>query len=162
MIYGPRVKAVGGAEFYQAKGKDKIQRYSPVEAIMIHFTEHQLITYQCAIDRSTGNSLNVRVKRFFYKDVVSAETESKDFSLEESNINSKWLAANPDVKKYIVNGKLQLNDSETFRLTTSAGTYVEVALNIPYFIEGTQGDLSDRLADQAISATNKMLLSKKV
>lgn len=161
-IYGPRVTSVGGAEFYIRKGKDKRKRYSPVEAIIIHFTEHQLITYQCAIDLTTGNSLNVRVKRFFYKDVVSAETESKDFALEEKSISKKLLAANPSIKKYIVNGILQLNGSETFKLTTSAGTFVEVALRIPQFIEGTEGDLSDKLADQAISAINKMLLSKKI
>jgi len=162
MLYGPRLESVGGAEFNYQRGKDNVLRYSLVETTTIHFTEHQLITYQCAIDLTTGNSLNVRVKRFFYKDVVSAETETKDYTYDEKNISKKFFEMNPSARKHIVNGKLQLNGSETFRLTTTAGTAVEIALNIPQFLEGNQGDLSDRLADQAISAINKMLLSKKV
>lgn len=162
MLYGPRLESTGGAEFNYQRGKDNVFRYSLVETTTIHFTEHQLLTYQCAIDLTTGNSLNVRVKRFFYKDVVSAETETKDYTYDEKNISKKFFEMNPGARKYIVNGKLQLNGSETFRLTTTAGTAVEIALNIPQFLEGNQGDLSDRLADQAISAINKMLLSKKV
>ena len=162
MLYGPRLETVGGAEFNYQSGKDKVIRYSLVETTTIHFTEHQLITYQCAIDLTTGNSLNVRVKRFFYKDVVSAETETKDYTYEEKNISKQFFENNPNAKKYIVNGKLQVNDSETFRLTTTAGTAVEIALKIPQFLVGAEGDFSDRLADQAISAINKMLLSKKV
>jgi len=162
MLKGPKLKSVGGAECYVQLGKDNIRRYSLVEALMIHFTEHQLITYQCVIDMITGNSLNVKVKRFFYKDVVSAETETTDYTLNEREISKKFLSQNPNAKKYIVNGKLQINGSESFRLTTSAGTAIEITLSIPNFIESNQGDLTDKLADQAIHSINKMLLSKKV
>lgn len=162
MICGPRLESVGGAEFNYHEGKDRKFRYSLVETTTILFTEHQLITYQCVIDLTTGNSLNVRVKRFFYKDVVSAETETKDYTYEDKNISKKFFEMNPHAKKYIVNGKLQLNGSETFRLTTTAGTAIEIALRIPQLLVGSEGDLSDRLADQAIGAINKMLLSKKI
>lgn len=162
MLYGPRIESVGGAEFNYQRGSDKVLRYSLVETTTIHFTEHQLITYQCAIDLITGNSLNVRVKRYFYKDVVSAETETKDYTYDEKNISKKFYDLNPEARRYIVNGKLQLNGSETFRLTTTAGTAVEIALNIPQFLDFRNSDIADRLADQAISAINKMLLSKKV
>lgn len=162
MLYGTRIESAGGAEFYYTKGKDKKPRYSPVDSTVILFTEHQLIAYQCAIDLTTGNSLNANVKRFFYKDVVSAETEAEDLTLDERNISKKFLQMYPEAKKYIVNGKLQLNGSETFRLTTSAGTAVKIRLSIPNFIESNQEDLSDRLADNAIRSVNKMLLAKKV
>lgn len=163
-IYGTRLESAGGAEFYYKKGKDKKPRYSPVDSNVILFTEHQLISYQCAIDLTTGNSLNQNVKRFFYKDVVSAETESEDITVDVKNISNKVLQMYPEAKKYIVNGKLQINDSETFRLTTSAGTAVKIRLSIPTFIESNQSDLdlSDRLADEAIRSVNKMLISKKV
>jgi hypothetical protein len=94
--------------------------------------------------------------------VVSAETETKDYTYDEKNISKKFYDLNPEARRYIVNGKLQLNGSETFRLTTTAGTAVEIALNIPQFLDFRNSDIADRLADQAISAINKMLLSKKV
>ena len=63
--------AIRRIEPFVKRGKDKLIRYSPIEITIIHFTEHQLVTYQCAFDLTIGEPLNARIKRFFYRTVCN-------------------------------------------------------------------------------------------
>ena len=72
-------------------------------------TQHQIISFQCSFDLLTGNCLNESTDEYFYKDVVSVAT--------------KTISLTYSTEKF---GTLQLNAAETFVLTTSGGTSVEI------------------------------------
>ena len=60
-------------------------------------------------------------------------------------------------------GTVQLNSAETFELTTSGGTSVEVTLKDPSLIEMMGGgDIPTTRAEKAIQTVRKMLREKKV
>jgi hypothetical protein len=159
LVTGPKLRGLGGAQFAIRRGKDQVIRFTPIDATIINFMEHQLVLYQCTLDLTTGKPLNESVDEYFYKDVVSAATQSKSFTCE---LDKKALVYFPQAKKAIVNGKLQLNSAEHFVLTTSGGTSISMVLSDPTLAEGLGGGtIPTQLADQAVQAVRKMLREKK-
>ena len=105
----------------------------------------QIISYQCCLDLLTGNYLNESTDEYFYKDVVSiaTKTESKTYSSDKF-------------------GDVQLNAAETFVLTTSGGTSIEMVLRDPKLIEMMGGgNIPTTEAERAIQVVRKMLREKK-
>jgi hypothetical protein len=162
MVVSPRFWLIGGAAVGIKKGRDNIVRYIPVGATVIQFTEHQLVTYQCALDLTTGNFLSESVDEYFYVDIVNVSTRSRSMTIDESTISNKFMNANPLIKKHVVNGKLQLNAAEVFELTTTGGNSVSVMLREPTLLDSSGGgELPTYLADQAVHAVRQMVKSKK-
>ncbi len=134
VVYGPRFWNVGGAEVGIRKGKDNVVRFMPIGVTVINFTPHQLVAYQCAVDLTTGNALSESTDEYFYRDVVSVATQSKTMTWDKASLAAKALSATP-LASLMVGGKLQFNAAETFVLTTSGGTSIEVLLRDPKLIE---------------------------
>ncbi len=160
-VWGPRFWNVGGAAVSFKKGKDKFFRYTPIGVSVINFTSSQLVVYQCALDLNTGNPLSEGTKEYFYKDVVSVATQAMSKTFRKGELSAKGLRG-PLKKALDSAGTLQLDDAETFVLTTSGGTSVEVVLKVPNLIEKLGGgDIPTTVADKAIQSVRKMLREKK-
>lgn len=145
VVTGPRFWNISNAEFAFKKGKDNVARYTPTEVSVINFTADQLLIYTCVLDSITGNPLNESTDEYFYRDVVSVSTKTKSL--------------NVDIKGQ---GALQLNSAETFELTTSGGTSIEVVLRAPNLTEMMGGgDVPTTKAEKAIQTVRKMLRERK-
>ena len=145
LITGPQFWDIAGAEVHWKKGNDGILRFTPMNSTVINFTPNQLLSFQCVLDLITGNTLNQSTDEFFYKDVVSVSTKtiSKTIQLKD--------------------GPVQMNDAETFSLTTSGGTDIKVILRDRQLIEKMGGgDIPITNAEKAIQTVRKMLREKKV
>ena len=160
VVYGPRFWNVGGAEVGVKKGADGVIRFMPLGVTVINFTQNQLAAYQCALDLMTDNALSESTDEYFYRDVVSVATQSKSLTWDRAAIPSA-LVKGP-LKGLISHGKLQLNAAETFVLTTSGGTSIEVVLQDPQLIKSAGGgSIPTQMAEKAVQAVRKMLREKK-
>lgn len=145
VVTGPRLWNTGGADILHKKGGDNTLRFTPINISVLNMTQHQIVSYQCCLDLTTGNYLNESTDEYFYKDVVSVatKTESKTYTLDKG-------------------GTIQLNAAEVFALTTSGGTSVEIVLRDPKLIEMMGGgNIPTTEADKAIQVVRKMLREKK-
>jgi hypothetical protein len=147
IITGPRLSNLGPAPFGYRKGKDNILRFTPVNATIINFTQNQLLVYRCALDLISGNPVNEATDEYFYRDVVSVQTSSETVTV---SLPGKQFQG------------LQLNAAETFKLTTSGGTSVSMALRDPSLIEKMGGgEIPTTTAERAIQTIRRMLREKK-
>lgn len=161
MVYGPRFWNIGGAEVGIKKGKDGIVRFMPLGVTVINFTQNQLVAYQCALDLTTGNPLSESTDEYFYRDVVSVSTQSKTLTWDRAMLSARALSEGP-LSALLTTGKLQFNAAETFVLTTSGGTSIEVVLRDPQFIESAGGgSIPTEMAEKAVQTVRKMLREKK-
>jgi hypothetical protein len=162
VVIGPRFRNLAGALFGFRRGADDRARFTPVHVTIINFTEHQLVTYQCALDLTTGKPLNECVSEYFYNDVVSVATQSDALTYSLSDLDERLVSKIPKLKDSAVNGQIQVNSAETFILSTSGGTSVRVELNDPVLIrELGGGELPLEWAENAVQAVRKMLREKK-
>jgi hypothetical protein len=161
VVTGLRFWNVGGAELGVKLGKDDRIRFTPVGVTIINFTQHQLVAYQCALDLMTGNPLSESTEEYFYRDVVSVSTQAESKSWDKSMLSESGLKRTP-LSSMVRGGKLQFNAAETFVLTTSGGTSLEVVLRDPTLIEAAGGGyIPTELADKAIKSVRRMLREKK-
>lgn len=146
MVVGPRFWNIANAEVAYKKGKDGVLRFTPMGVSVLNFTENQLIAYECALDSMTGNPLNEGTDEYYFRDIVSVSTKTKSMSVQVAGT-----------------GMLQLNSAETFELTTSGGTSIEVVLRDPSLIQmmGGSGEIPTSRAERAIQTLRKMLREKK-
>jgi hypothetical protein len=145
-VTGPRLWDTAGAPVRFRQGKDNILRFTPVGVSVIHFTENQLLSYSCALDRTTGNALNESTDEYFYRDVVSVATKT-----ESKTVNI------PGIK-----GPVQMQAAETFTLTTSGGTSLSVLLRDPTLVNKMGGgEIPTTRAEKAIQSVRTMLRGKK-
>ena len=147
IITGPRLSNLGPAKFGFRKGKDNILRFTPVNSTIINFAQNQLLVYRCALDLITGNPVNEATDEYFYRDVVSVQTSSETISVSLPGTALQGL---------------QCNAAETFKLTTSGGTSVSMALRDPSLIQKMGGgEIPTTTAERAIQTIRKMLREKK-
>jgi hypothetical protein len=162
VIVGPRFRNLGGAQFGFRRGRDGVARFTPLHVTVVNFTEHQLMTYQCALDLATGKPLNEQSEEFFYADVVSVSLRSDAFTYNLSEVDSHILARANRLAQSAVNGMIQVADAELFRLTTAGGTAIEVMLKDPVLIEQLGGgEVATQQADDAVQAIRRVLRDKK-
>jgi hypothetical protein len=141
-VFGPAF----GATATQAarKGSDGIIRFNPIRFAVLGFCEHQLLAYLGIMDMVTGNVLAEDSEEYFYRDVVA-------------------LAVKTDSVEFTHGGVLhQLNDTETFVLTTSGGTSIRVplrSLRLATLLGG--GEMPTTQAEKAIATVRTMLRQKK-
>lgn len=144
-VTGPRFWNTGGAASLFRKGEDNILRFTPINVTILHLTQNQLIAYQCCLDLVNGTVLNQSTEEFFYKDVVSVATKTDSQTY--------------DTEKF---GRIQLNDAETFMLTTSGGTSIKTTLRDPRLIQLMGGgEIPTTETEKAIQVIRKMLREKK-
>jgi hypothetical protein len=147
IVTGPRLSNLGPSKFGYRKGKDNVLRFTPINSTIINFTQNQLLVYRCALDLITGNPVNEATDEYFYRDVVSVQTLSDTVSVSLPGTQFQGL---------------QLNAAETFRLTTSGGTSVSMALRDPSLIQRMGGgEIPTTTAERAIQTIRKMLREKK-
>lgn len=162
MLVGPRFRNLGGAFFGFRRGSDGQARFTPVHVTIINFTEHQLVTYQCAFDLTTGNPLNECVDEYFYTDVVSVATRSEAMTYSPGELDERIRSRIPKLEESAVNGLVQVNNAETFVLVTAGGNSTRVVLRDPVLIESLGGgDVPMDRANQAVNAVRTMLRVKK-
>lgn len=162
VVVGPRLRNLGGAFFGFRRGTDGKARFTPLNVTVINFTENQLVTYQCALDLTTGNALNECVDEYFYNDVVSVATKSETLTCALNELDEKVLSQATNLKKLAVNDSIQVNSAESFVLSTSGGTSVQVRINEPILVQGLGGgSLPTELSENAVQAVRKMLRDKK-
>jgi hypothetical protein len=162
VLTGLRFWNIGGAEVGIQKGKDDIVRFTPVGLTVINFTENQLVAYQCALDRMTGNPLSESTDEYFYQDVVSVSTQTESMTWDKAMLSSAGLAKTP-LAALMKHDQLQFNAAKMFVLTTSGGTSIKVVLDEPALIESMGGgSIPTERADRAIQAVRRMLRDKKV
>lgn len=146
-ITGPRLSNLGPSKFGFRKGKDNVLRFTPVNSTLINFTKDQLLVYRCALDLLTGNPVNEATDEYFYRDVVSVQTSSETVSVSLPGTTLDGL---------------QCNAAEFFKLTTSGGTSVSMALRDPSLIQKMGGgEIPTTTAERAIQTIRKMLREKK-
>jgi hypothetical protein len=146
IVTGPRLSNLGPARFGYRKGKDNVLRFTPVNTMIINFTQNQLLVYTCALDLIEGHAVNEVTDEYFYRDVVSVHTASETVRVSVAGNRKEW----------------QLNDVETFKLTTSGGTSVVMPLRHPSLIQRMGGgEIPTTTAERAIQAIRKMLREKK-
>lgn len=134
------------AEVLYKKGLDNILRYTPVNVTVLNLTANQIVCFQCVFDLTTGNPLNISTDEYFYKDVVSIATKTESGTYESK----------------LFGGKVQLDSSEKFVLTTSGGTTLHVFLTDPKLIEKMGGgEMPTTEAEKTILVVRKMLREKK-
>jgi hypothetical protein len=158
VITGLRLVNLGGAEFRYKKGADQVVRYTPVEVVVVNFGQNQVLAYTCVLDLFTGKTLNESTSEYFYKDVVSVQTQT---------ISHSWSKAElpPAIRSRL--GKestLQLNSSESFVLTTAGGTTLQVMLDDAGLVKRLKlgdGKLPKTTSEKAIQTIRKMLREKK-
>jgi hypothetical protein len=139
-VMGEPVTITGPADFAVYKvGKDRIIRFGKIVAVVINFTQNQLLVYSCNIDVTTGNTLKESTDEYFYRDVVSVSTKTEDGQI----------------------GGTRVSAGEYFTLTTSGGTSVKVFLQSPEIGKQLGGEMPSTDADRAIQAIRKMLREKK-
>jgi hypothetical protein len=161
VVTGLDLENVGDAEFHIKLGKDANIRLTPLGVTIINFTQHQLVAYQCTLDLLTGNPLNERTYEYFYQDVVSVSTESQSKSWYLDRSSRKALKNTP-IGKMVHADSIQFNAAETFNLTTSGGTSIDVVLSDVELIEALGGgEIPKHRAEKAISSVRRMLREKK-
>lgn len=145
IVTGFRLWNSGGCQHLHKKGADGVPRFTPMNVTVINMTQNQLITYQACLDLTTGNLLNEETDEYFYNDVVSVSTKTESKTVKTDAY-----------------GELQLNATESFVLTTSAGTSVTTILKDPKLIQLMGGgEIPTTEAEQAIQSVRKMLRDKK-
>ncbi len=139
IAYGPVIEGKGRTSVIDRK--DKKVRYRKIQVFVAAFGTHQLLTYQCVFDFTTGKSTKETTDEFFYNDIVSASTGI-----------GFW--------EYRVNGKV-ISDKEVeiFKLTTSAGTDISIPIRSKYI--KSSGDKAIALAGDTVQAIRCMLREKK-
>lgn len=139
-LVGEPVTITGPADFAIRKvGKDKFLRFGKIQAAVINFTQNQLLIYSCMVDITTGNTLKESTDEYFYRDVVSVSTKTRDGQI----------------------GGVRVSSGEYFTLTTSGGTSVEVFLQSPEIGKQFGGEMPTTDAERAIQTIRKMLREKK-
>jgi hypothetical protein len=134
IIFGP-------ADFSVMKvGKDKRIRFGRVRGMVVNFGQHQLLVYTCTIDITTGNTLHESTDEYFYRDVVSVSTKTRDGQV----------------------GNVRLAEGEYFTLTTSGGTAAEIFLHSPEIGKRFGGEMPATDAERHIQSIRKMLREKKM
>jgi hypothetical protein len=145
VIQGIRVKTNANVKAAYRRGADSQIRYTPVDVTVLHMTQHQLVSYQAALDLFTGSLFSEATDEYFYKDIVSVAT--KTISMPATIAGKTYT----------------LNAAETFQLTTSGGTSITVLLKDPTLIAlmGKGGDIPITEAERAITVIRSMLREKK-
>lgn len=163
IITSIRLRSFGKAFFGVRRGRDHLLRFTPIHVVVINYTKHQLVMYQCALDLTTGVPLNERVDEYFYKDIVSVTTASQVLTLPRGEVDDKIFARFPGLEKTMIGDNLQLKCAESFILTTSGATSVEVVLRDPALMEAlgaTDCTIPTDRADKAVRAVRRMLREK--
>ncbi|NJL29512.1 MAG: hypothetical protein HC897_17305 [Thermoanaerobaculia bacterium] len=162
MLTGPRFRKQGGVKFAVKRGKDKKIRFNPLDVVIVHFLPDCLAVYQCALDLTTGNALNETASEYFYKDIVSVATQTDSVTIDAGQLSRDAVKFFKEAKNALINGKLQFDDGEEFRLVTSAGTSVNIFLRSEIIVKAAGGGvISTELADNAVKAIRSMLREKK-
>lgn len=140
-IVGDPVTITGPGDFEIWKvGADRVLRFGRISSATINFTPNQLLVYSCVVDITTGNTLKESTDEYFYRDVVSVSTKTRDGQI----------------------GSFKFQSGEYFTLTTSGGTSVEVFLQDPSIGQRFGGQMPTTAAERAIQTIRKMLREKKV
>ncbi len=145
-VYGPGEYKSGVADLWKV-GSDLRCRYTPIGCTAIGFGEKQLVYFNCLLDLTTGNMLDVATDEYFYKDVVSASTKSMSTSFRFKNGQT-----------------LQFDEAEVFTLTTSGGTAVTTALESRQLLQAKgvkSKEIELNSADKALQVIRRMLRDKK-
>lgn len=141
-VFGP---AFGATSTEAAKkGGDGVIRFNPLRFVVLGFCEHQLLAYLGVLDMVTGNVLLEETDEFFYRDVVAVATKTDSIEVRHKGVLH------------------QLDDTQTFVLTTSGATSIRVPLRSPRLagILGG-GEMPATQADEAVAAVRAMLRQKK-
>lgn len=141
-VWGPSLTPTGTQA--AKRGKDGVLRYNPIQFAVLGFGEHQMLAYQGVLDMMTGNIVKEGTEEFFYRDVVSVSTKTNSITFGYKGVTH------------------QVNDTETFELTTSGGTSIRVPLRsqrMASILGG--GEMPTTHAEEAIAAVRSMVRQKK-
>jgi len=163
VIVGPRYRRLGGAEFGFRRGEDGKARFTPLHVTIVNFTEHQLVVYQCALDLTTGKPLNEESDEFFYNAIANVALRCIAYTYDGTELDPAILQGAPALAESAVNGKIQIAGADFFRLTTTAGSSVEIMLNEPKLIEQLSGgEMNMAPNDAAVSAIYRLVREKQL
>lgn len=126
VLTGPRFGDIG-ADWAYKRERSGMMRVTPVGVTILNFTEHEVFAYTCAIDRLKDRYVAEETDEYFYRDVVSVATKTKDMVLDKRSLPRALRRA---VRKDIRRGELHVPGAEVFTLTTSGGTSVEAVIDV--------------------------------
>lgn len=181
-ITGPRFSGIGNVKVYTKLGKDELMRYSVVGVTILHFAERQLLAYECTFNLLNGKLITEGTHEYFYGDVVSMETHTRDLTADMStDVLSSFLNRLP-LRDYFrigfdllallwerakrmlgvtIKRKPRLEKIETFELTTAAGTAIRIPL--PILANAEQNNtLTEAQAQLSIQSVRRMLRDRKI
>lgn len=131
-------------------GSDNILRYTPRAATVLFFTEDQIVSYEGAIDTTTGNIVYDRVREFFYQDITSV-TRFTDTS--EVDVSSWSRDLKNSLKDISVNDVVQFTQKDVFQISLADGNFVRVALKDTKFA----GERKERFKDETSVESEQMI-----
>ena len=144
-LIGPRVWYKEAMELRSKMGKDGRLRYSPIDLLLLNFTEKQLLVYRTLFD-FVGNTVGSEItEEYFYRDVISVSKGPGTVNVPNGN------------------GEVVSVNGEIFKLTTSGGTSIEFVLNSSKMAEifgGYDGTAMEK-AEKAIQVIRQVLREKK-
>lgn len=163
VVVGPRLRNTGGAKFGFHKGNDMKARFTPLDVSVLNFTEHQLVAYQCSLDFLTGDPRSECVAEYFYNDIVSVSTQAEPQRFNLGELDKDLLSLGKSLKKAAKKtGVLQVDDAQSFVLSSSGGTTIRVVLSAPMVINSLGGGtISMEESEKAVQAIRKMVREKK-
>ena len=76
----------------ERRARDLKVRWTPHELSVVHFGHEQLFLYNCVFDLSTGHATNERTREFFYRDIVSVDTDAETITikLKDADLRGYW------------------------------------------------------------------------
>lgn len=168
-ITGPYIWYTGDAKVLFKKGKDNILRFTPIRVAIVNFTQKQLLIYNCVYDFIDGKLLNESTDEYFFKDVVSVSTKLESMSITIPESVYKLLDLHSWELGNFLRGRatsgtntIQLNNVETFTLTTTGGTSISIVLRDPDLTKIMGGgEIPTTRAEKAVQVIRKMILEYK-
>lgn len=143
--------------FTGKRGDDGVFRVTPQAYTCFYFLENTMISFQCEIDHSTGNKINERYLEFFYQDIVTVSSHTRTQTSGATNMinalasgatDSKSAAsallssATAVVRGRAVDGLVQYNAEESFRITLSNGETIPVRVSDSRFVDRDTNELA--------------------
>lgn len=138
------------------KGADGKFRVTPQAFTCFFFLENTMIAFQCEVDHATGNKINERYMEFFYQDIVTVASHTRTYTSGaasmidaitsggdgQSKPTSLVSSAAAFVQGRAVDGLVQYNAEESFRITLSNGEIIPVRVSDARFIDRDTKELA--------------------
>jgi hypothetical protein len=157
LVSFPDPELVKNTFFEGKRGEDGVFRVTPQAYTCFFFLENTMISFQCEIDHSTGNKINERYMEFFYQDIVTVSSHTRTQTSGATSMINALTSGGTDnrsaasallssatavVQGRAIDGLVQFNAEESFRITLSNGEIIPVRVSDSRFVDRDTKELA--------------------